>query len=290
MLDEAKMRRLAMIQYTYTMAVDQCQKPEPLNMVALLLFHDAVELFLMLASEHLHAGKTGKDFLAYWEPINQKLPTHDFGHKDSMGRLSAARANWKHHGIRLSTTEIEDFRTNVADFFRDNTPKIFGIAFEAISMVMLVQTEEVRNRLVEAERLSSEGEIKAALREMAIAFQDLLHRFDWSAREQNSPHTAGLTRRIFSRIEGAAPRQLSRFAEAIEKELTDLHEQVKLLSIGIDYRSYVRFRGLTPTAYLIMDGHYETADTGRGQSHQEYLFCYHFVIECALRLQEIQFS
>src|SRR5437660_2331558 len=196
MLDEAKMRRLAMIQYTYTIAVDQCQKPEPLNMVALLLFHDAVELFLMLASEHLHAGKVGKEFLAYWEPINQKLPGHDFGHKDSMGRLSAARANWKHHGICISTTEMGDFRKNVADFFRDNTSKVFGIAFEAISMAMLVQSEEVRNRLTEAERLSSVGEIKAAIRETAIAFQDLLHQFDWRVRAQNSLHTKELTRRI----------------------------------------------------------------------------------------------
>src|SRR5437762_11798680 len=89
MLDEAKMRRLAMIQYMYAMAVDQSHKPEPLNMVGILLFHDAVELFLALASEYLDAGKTGKEFLAYWEPINQKLPNKDFGQKDSMNRLNA---------------------------------------------------------------------------------------------------------------------------------------------------------------------------------------------------------
>src|SRR5712692_10799655 len=114
MLDEAKMRRLAMIQYMYAMAVDQSHKPEPLNIVGILLFHDAVELFLALASEYLNAGKTGHGFMEYWEVINQKLPSKDFGQKDSMSRLSAARSNWKHYGIRLPTTEIDDFRTNVA--------------------------------------------------------------------------------------------------------------------------------------------------------------------------------
>src|SRR5579859_4004259 len=142
MLNEAKMHRLAMIQYTYLMAVDQSHKPEPLNMVSILLFHDAAELFLALASEHLDAGKTGRGFLEYWEPINQKLPSKDFGHKDSMTRLNAARSNWKHHGIRLPVTEIEDFRTQVAALFRDNTLKVFGLAFEDISMTTLVQTEE----------------------------------------------------------------------------------------------------------------------------------------------------
>lgn len=170
MLDEAKMRRLAMIQYVYTMAVDQSRQPEPLNMVSVLYFHDAVELFLALASEHLDAGKTGQAFMSYWEAINQKLPNKDFGQKDSMNRLNAARSNWKHHGILLPTTEIEDFKTNVADFFRENTPKVFGFAFEEISMTSLVQYEEVRDRLLSAEKLSNDGEIKRSIREAAIAF------------------------------------------------------------------------------------------------------------------------
>lgn len=162
MLDEARMRRLAMIQYMDMMANNQSHKPEPLNMVGILLFHDAVELFLALASEHLDAGKTGKEFMAYWEAIHQKLPNKDFGQKVNMNRLSAARANWKHYGIRLSTTEIDDFWTNVATFFRENTPKVFGFAFEEISMGTLVQGEEIRDRLLKAEQLSSIGEIKAA--------------------------------------------------------------------------------------------------------------------------------
>src|SRR6266699_42204 len=211
MLDEAKMRRLAMIQYMYTMAVDQSHKPEPLNMVAILLFHDVVELFLALASEYLGAGKTGQAFMDYWEAINQKLPSKDFGQKDSMSRLNAARANWKHYGILLSTTEIDDFRTNVATFFRENTPKVFGFAFEEISMAALVQGEEVRDRLLKAEQLSRTGEIKAALEETTIAFQDLLNRFEWRVMEQNSIHLRGVSSRHFSGVERTAPPELSRF-------------------------------------------------------------------------------
>jgi hypothetical protein len=290
MLDEAKMRRLAMIQYTYTMAVDQSHKPEPLNMVSIPLFHDAVELFLALASEHLDAGKTGKDFMGYWEAINQKLPSKDFGQKDSMKRFNEARINWKHYGIPLPTTEIEDFRTNVATFFRENTPKVFSFSFEEISMAALVQGEEVRDRLLKAEQLSSTGEIKAALKETAIAFQDLLNRFEWRVMEQNSIHLRGVSSRHFSRVESTAPKELSRFAKEIEKELNTLHNQVKLLSLGIDYRRYIRFQWLTPNVYLMYGGTYEAFGDGHGQSHHDYLFCYQFVIECALRLQEIQFS
>ena len=259
-------------------------------MVSILLFHDAVELFLALASEHLDAGKTGQAFMTYWESINQKLPGKDFGQKDSMTRLNAARSNWKHHGIRLPTAEIDVFRTNVATFFRENTPKVFGVAFEAISMATLVQDEEIRDRLLKAEQLSSTGEIKSALKETAIAFQDLLYRFEWRAMEQNSILLHGVSSRRFSHIESTAPKELSRFAKEIERELDTLHNQVKLLSLGIDYRRYIRFQWLIPIVHLMSSGTYEAFGDGHGQSHQDYLFCYQFVIECALRLQEIQFS
>ncbi len=291
MLNEAKMRRLAMIQYMYMMAVDQSHKPEPLNTVSILHFHDAVELFLVLASEHLNAGKTGKEFMTYWEAINQKLPNKDFGQKDSMERLNKARVDCKHYAFRLSTIEVNDFKTNVGDFFRENTPKVFGFTFEEISMAALVQSKEVRDRLLKAEQLSSTGEIKAAIKETAIAFHDLLNRFQWRVMEQNNFHLREVSsHRFFSNIERKAPKDSSQFAKEIEKEINILHEQVKLLSLGIDYRRYMRFRGLTPIVHLMGSGTYEAFGDGGGQSHQDYLFCYHFVIECALCLQEIQFS
>src|SRR5258708_7774452 len=282
MLDEAKMRRLAMIQYMYTLAIDQSHKPEPLNMVSILHFHDAVELFLALTSEHLNVGKTGQGFMDYWKDINQKLPSKDFGQRDSMERLNKARVSWKHYGIRLPTVEIDDFRTNVADFFRENTPKVFGFAFDAISMAALVQNEEVRDRLLKAEQLSSTDDIKAALEETAIAFLELLNHFEWGTIGQNNGYLREFSPYRFSPIEHAAPDDLSRFAKVIEKEVKALHERTKLLSLGIDYRRYMRFRWLTPAIYFMSGGGYTRVGDGGGKSHQDYLFCYHFVIECAL--------
>jgi hypothetical protein len=259
----------------------------PLYMVSLLLFHDAVELFLALASEHLGAGKTGQEFLAYWEAINQKLPSKDFGQKDSMNRLNKARGNWKHGGILVATTEINDFRINVADFFRENTPKVFGISYEEISTAALVQSKEVRDHLLEAEQLYGSGDIKAALKETAIAFLSLSERFEWGIIDQNSFHLRDVSSLRSTNIERQAPRDLSRFASEIEKEINRLRKQIGLLSLGVDYRSYMRFQQLTPIVAHMMSGSYQILGNGSGQSSQDYLFCYHFVIECALRFQEV---
>jgi hypothetical protein len=156
-------------------------------------------------------------------------------------------------------------------------------------MVILVQDEMVPDCLLKAEELNSTGELKAALVEIVIAFQTLFDKFEWRAREQNNVHLKGVSSRLFSRVESTAPKELSRFAKEIEHELDTLHKQVQMLSLGIDYRRYIRFQGLTPIVYFLSSGTYETFGDGRGESHQGYLFCSQFVIECALRLQEIQF-
>jgi hypothetical protein len=284
MLDKVIMQRLALIRYLYALALDQSKQPEPLNMIALLHFHDAVELFLALASEYLNAGKTGQGFMDYWEAINQKLPGKDFAQKDAMKRLNAARANFKHHGIVIAPAEIEAFRLNVEAFFRENAQKVFALDFDDVSMSALVLEDAVRTRLEEADTLRSRGDIAAALKEVACAFQELLHGFKWRLfkEQQTFPFEslppAGLL--------PSASSGSSEFARSVAKALRDLNEQVKILSLGIDYRSYVRFQWLTPPVFLMMSGRYETSGDGHGHSSQDYTFCSHFVIECALRLQE----
>jgi hypothetical protein len=288
MLDEAKMRRLAMIRYLYTLSLDQAKLPEPLYMVALLQFDDAVELFLALASEHLGAGKVGRELLAYWEAINQKLPGSNLGHKDEMNRLHVARNNWKHHSIRISHIELQDFHINVTNFFQNNTPIVFSIPFDAISMTMLVEDKSVREHIEVSEKFHQEGNIKEAIKEIAIAFDHQFNLFEGEIFSKNSIHYRGISRDLFSNIDRHVPKELKRFAQDIDEEFKRLKKQIKLLSLGIDYRRYIRFMYLTPPVHLMAgDGYpYHISGDGFATSSQDYLFCYTYTVECALRLQE----
>jgi hypothetical protein len=48
-LDALTMNRLAFVRMEYQQGVEQARRPEPLSFASLLLFHDCVELFLVLA-------------------------------------------------------------------------------------------------------------------------------------------------------------------------------------------------------------------------------------------------
>jgi hypothetical protein len=284
-VEKVTIERLALICYLYALATEQSSKPEPLNMIAILHLHDAVELFLILASEYLNAGKSGASLMEYWGTINQKLSNKDLAQKDAIKRLNEARNAFKHHGVIIASTEIKALQQNVTVFFDENTQKVFSIDFETISMSSLIQEITVRTRMEEADKLRGQNDIPAALTEVAIAFEELLYRFKGHLYEEK--HIFPFEPNRFSHFRKSSfPNELSQFVSEVERSFKNINEQIKILSLGINYRDYIRFRWLVPSAHLTMSGKYTVVGTGRVTSHQDYAFCYNFLIENALRLQE----
>jgi len=280
-------------------AIDQSMKAEPLNSVAVLLFHDCVELFLALVSEYLNAGKTGQAFLEYWEAINNKLPDKDFAQKDSMKRLNTARTSLKHSGIQPSKSEVDAFRISVANFFDENTEKVFGISFRSISMAPLVNDDEVRQGLENADELFSQGNIEDAVEKVAIAFEQLLHNFEGRIfhTHQRFPFRPGKSSKFsfssrFShtgRSSTMEQREFASFVKDVQDAFDEINDRMKILSLEIDYRRFVKFKLIVPDVRLMMSGEYVASTFAKPVTINEYNFCYDFVIENALRLQEITF-
>jgi hypothetical protein len=103
---------LGFIRFLYTQGLEQARQPEPLSATALLSFHDAVELFLILSGEHLHANlSTSINFLEYWDRLAPSLPGKiPLGHKGAMARMNRLRVNLKHHGSIPSESDLEQVR------------------------------------------------------------------------------------------------------------------------------------------------------------------------------------
>src|SRR5215212_7192549 len=139
MLDPTVMRRLSFIKYLYETGVEQSRRPEPMNAVSLLTFHDSIELFLRLASEQKDAAaKTDLKFLDYWDVLKHKVQG-GLTQKESVRRLDSARGNLKHQGTRPSKEDVEEYRVTAKRFFEDNTPLVFDVPFADVSMIKIVQ-------------------------------------------------------------------------------------------------------------------------------------------------------
>lgn len=291
MLHPNTMQRLAFIKHLYTTAVRQSQQSEPLAWASILTFHDSVELFLQLASEKLNESRSGINFMEYWDVLTPRLPDPGLTQKESMRRLNSARVALKHHGTMPSKLDIEAFRASVTSFFAENTPQVFGVDFEAISMVELVQCDEARESIKKATNLQEEGNLKEAFDNIAIAFSQLIYDYENRNRSRFgvSPYFFGESFNFMD-----IPHTDTGFHDRVTRSIEDLRNALKIVSLGIDYRKYYKFSQLTPTIHKIMNGRWHITrfapSTSPLMSSENFKFCYDFVIESAIHLQEFDFE
>jgi len=305
MLDKSVVNRLAFVKYLYITSVEQSEKPEPLCSASILMFHNAIELFFQLASEYLDANiGSNVEFMNYWDKLNPKLPTgKEVTQKESIRRLNKARVSLKHHGILPSKLDIESLRASATNFFEENTPIIFGIKFSEISLIELVQCEETKNNLKDAEKLLTENKIEDALVKIAIAFAQLIDDYEKRKIGQfgRSPFFFGEPLTFLSSFDigfdiGIDRNQMGRLAEFIDKvkkSIESLQNAVKILSLGIDYKRYVKFSLLTPFIARTLGG-YHISRRSYGSKGiptvEDVKFCINFVIESSITLQEFDFN
>jgi hypothetical protein len=89
-----------------------------MSSAAILSFHDAVELFYVLALDHKAVQVNPKTpFEDYWGELSKKVP--NLSGRRGMERLNRVRVNLKHHGSIPGTQQIVDARTEVDTFLAE---------------------------------------------------------------------------------------------------------------------------------------------------------------------------
>ncbi len=94
-----------------------------------------------------------------------------------MKRFNRARVALKHDGTLPAQAEVEDFRQIVGSFFEENSPILFGLEFNEISLSGLVSNELVRTSLQLAEKAIRDSDCGSALEEAVKAFRRTLSEY-----------------------------------------------------------------------------------------------------------------
>jgi hypothetical protein len=274
---QTELASLAFVSYLHRLGMAQSHLPSPMQAVALLMFHDAVELFLRLACDRFNVGRADSQFMDYFTLLQQKLK-QDLQHKESMRRLNKARVGLKHHGNLPAESTIENFRIVSKEFFEDNCPPLFGIGFSEISLTDYVADPEARQHLKEAEQLLLAGHsLPEAALKVRKAFTVILDRFEKASSGrllQGRPPYWPIRGWIRNRDE----RVVDEFARRTIENVKELQDVVRLTVLGIDYRRYIEFRRHVPTEYGTMMNM---------PSPNGVQYSIEFVIDVALHLQTL---
>ncbi len=288
-------KRLALIKYLYKIGIEQSKQSETIASFSILSLHDSIEMYLKLLAEHLNIKSDNFNFLDYWTNI----PTLTL--KESMRNLNARRVNIKHKGLLPSKADIEISRVNSIDFFEQNTLAQFGVDFKDISLFSLIKYENVRKHLEGSQISLDENKIETCIETVAIAFDELISSYEDSKSRYygNSPFYFGKDLTFLSSsdmgigrdVDDRFRRKLGEFVRKVKDSLDGIQKAVKILSFGIDYKKFAKFKLLTPTIIKTMGGkQIAQAREKKKWSKENCQFCIDFVLECSLKLQEFDFD
>lgn len=297
MVNEVTMQRLSVLRYLYDGAMEESRRSKPFDAISILRFHDSVELFLDLAYDEFGVpAKKTRDFKDYWTELEHHL-SGQLAEKRSMDRLNDLRVSFKHHGHLPSTSSIERCRVNVTDFFEENTRLIFGMEFSDISMIYLIQNEDVRKLFAEIDMLIKEEKRWEAIGKISIAFAMLIDNY--YEKNETFKHRSlflfgSSMNNVSSSSMGLKNNKFDDFVKDVTKSVKALQDATKILSLGLDYQRYIKFRLLTPYVVKYMDGRYEyllgQPSPDVQPSIEKCRFCYDFVVAVAIQLQDINFE
>lgn len=278
------MRRLTIIKYLYTQGLEQEQKGGPLAGLALLPFHDAVELFLQVAAE-THQLKLPKkvEFLDYWTEFSKA--DRPLRYQQPMQRFNNARVEVKHRGTLPSQHDVEGFRATVTTFLIELTPELFDIIFDAISLSSLVQADGVRSALQAAETAVQIDQFGEALEQAAKAFHLSLRNYQWF----ETPHLFDPTdaaRGLWQRGQSLSDFNFTRSFEAVARMGEDLGEAITILAHHLDYDGYRYLRTYGPVIHVVGLGGMAADWTQEPTTDRSIVDrCVAFAIDAALRLE-----
>lgn len=289
MLDEDIMRRLALVRYLRDLGAEQSDRPEPLSCLALLWFHDAIELFLATAAAYYPLPRTPAKFMEYWSAF--KVAGVDLPERATVERLNKGRVDLKHHGLLPSSMQIESYRGVVDSFLEAATPLVFSIEFESVSLLHLVTDGSARLSFEEADRAAQEGVLDQALGKLALAFRQLVDGYEDRRREELGPRYRSLD---FARV---STRDIVGWEGPKWKDFLEvLLGSLQALDLGLDHARFVKFQMLTPMVhggwisgggrgYKV--GQPSTRGVLRQVTEEDYDFCRGFAIDAALKIQRL---
>ena len=283
-LDYHSLQRLGLIRYLFLRAVAQAGQPHPLSSLAVLELHDAIEWFLLLASEVGNANVNQRgELMEYWGALEKSTNGKRPGSYQQMKRLSDARRQLKHRGVQPAQSEISSFVTICDEFFREETERFFGISFAAISLGALIVDNPTRDRFRSAEDLASQQNFKDATIQVCKTFH--------IAHARNTGHVLNDAKILDMRLFGSMnpfENQMEGILRGIVSLVTSLGEQVTRLQIGQDPASVARFFSISPTFVSSFNPDEPVCFLPQefAPSRDDYRFCERFTLTYLLAFQE----
>ena len=191
----------------------------------------------------------------------------------------------------LHTWKLKNFRGIASGFLEENSPPVFALNFNEISLSGLVRTKSIREPLEAAEKSARNGDNKAALEQAMRAFRLTLSEYRYGRLEEGSSHRlyypasdalSFLRFQLSSQLGSTGDR----LGEALNRVTDGLGEAITVIAYNLDFDGYRYLRTYGPIVHELVGGEIHMEWWGEPTTDSEIVSrCVGFAINAALRLE-----
>jgi hypothetical protein len=296
---EIIIKRLAFAKYLIEKGNQESNNSEPLSSIALLHYHDALELIFNLVLEDNNINESNLSFMKYFDKVNEWLKSKgkdEINLRSSLDKLKDRRKNLKHKGLFPSKTGIEESKFTANSIFEKLCENVYGLDAHEISLVELIENQRVKGFIKEAID-SYNNDQKKSIEKISLSFEFLLRDYEHPKVDSfyRSPFNFGEDMISFDSSfvrEEMTGDKMEEFVGKIIESIEAIQKALKILAFGLDYKKYLKFSLLIPEPIwrTLKDMPEVPLSQEVKISKEDFDFCINFLIECSLKLQEFDFE
>lgn len=304
MTNQDIIRRLAYIKYLYKVGIEQSKQSDTISYVAVLSFHDSIDWFMNLACLKLGITEKDKKRIAGKQLIALMdyfvvIPTLTLG--ASVEKINNRRNNLKHHFQIPAQVEVEECKGIATVFFDENTKAIFGCNFSDISIIDLIEHEDIRHLLKNAESFKNESKAENCINEVSKAFFELSQVDINFIRKKQQFKYIDIYSIPYLQIPGLEENKefqilkayIDSIINAYNRNFQEINESINIFALGIDYRKYLKLKSFMPTTSMKdKQGVYSVTKARNIETitNEDLDFAIDFILECTLQIQKFKYN
>lgn len=280
---------LSLIRYQMAVAREQSDHPAPLSSLALSSMQDAAESTVRLCAEAAGVPLAAReDFDAQVSKVVAAGPAELGAFTNGLRAMNRARVGFKHAGNRADDGTVRQHLDVTERAIAAFVEAFFGVNFADVSMLLLISSESVRDRLILAEWERAKGDNLNALADLSVAFDTLLNEYRGGKSHYGvSPFSVKPPFIDRPKIGRRDPYT------GVHEWLTGLDEGFGILLMGVDPIGWARFKSMTARVYHVGGGggFFLGIDEARlSVSDSDWSWAVRFVVETSLRFDAHPFE
>ncbi|VVB86640.1 Uncharacterised protein [uncultured archaeon] len=211
-------------------------------------------------------------------------------------QLHVVRNQAQHYGIIPDIKFVQRYRETTENFMKDVIHNIFKLNYSDITLAILIQNEQVRKTIEEAEKsffnMEYEKSMKLSSMAFAVAKSDEQQRIFGSGSLYFKFRGKSLPIAIKPTLKGHELAEILELLIDFTSEFSELVlEELEILKLRLDYKKYMHYKKISPQAEFSDGGDKEPKiieTVKKNYNHNNALFCLNFVIDSILKWESFK--